>query len=246
MSVISLLLRTLGGRFARALGIDLRAGPKARQQWFLAAILYGARISGHLAARTYQVFAAQGIIAPEAILRQGWDNLVILLDEGGYTRYDFKTATKLLTAMETLEHIYQGDLEKVHQAARDACDLEQRLMALAPGIGPTTVEIFLRELRGIWPKAQPRLSPLAREAAQNLGLITSGLAAAAALEALQQRWQAEASPGHDFADLEAALVRLGRDYCRKAKGPPCPVAAFCLRKPCPRRSPPQAGGDSPA
>ncbi|RLA89124.1 MAG: hypothetical protein DRG58_05935 [Deltaproteobacteria bacterium] len=235
MSVISLLLQTLGGRFATELGIDLKAGPKARQKWWLAAILFGARISGALAARTYQVFASQGVIGPAAIRTQGWDRLVALLDAGGYARYDFKTATKLLTAMENLEQDYQGDLEQLHAAAQDAKDLEARLMRLAPGIGSTTVEIFLRELRGIWVKAEPRLSPLAGEAARNLGLVPDTPAAKSALEALKKRWAAESLAGYDFPDLEAALVRLGRDYCRKPKGPPCPLAPYCRRSPCPRR-----------
>ncbi|MBW1917089.1 MAG: hypothetical protein JRI57_03580 [Deltaproteobacteria bacterium] len=235
MSVVNRLLPTMGGRFATALGIDLKGGPQERQKWLLAAILFGARISGELAARTYQVFAANRITEPQAILRQGWDRLVDLLDEGGYARYDFKTATKLLTAMANLQQDYQGDIEQLHAVARDARDLEKRLMKLAPGIGPTTVEIFLRELRGVWLKAAPRLSPLAAEAAKHLGLVPSGLTAQAALEALQQCWAAESLAGYDFADLEAALVRLGRDYCRKAKGPPCPMAAHCQRPECPRR-----------
>ena len=133
--------------------------PGARQKWFLAAILYGARISGVLAARTFRVFAARGVYGPEAILAQGWDNLVALLDEGGYARYDFKTATKLLRVMESLQERYQGSLERLQAAAADSDDLERRLMDLAPGIGPATVNIFLRELRGIWPKADAAPEP---------------------------------------------------------------------------------------
>ncbi|MDD3579399.1 MAG: hypothetical protein PHW74_00090 [Desulfobacca sp.] len=237
MSVFNRLLQTLGGRFATELGIDLKAGPEARQKWLLAAMLFGARISGAIAARTYQVFATHGVIGPAAIRAQGWDRLVALLDAGGYARYDFKTATKLLTAMENLQQDYQGDLEQLHAVAQDAKDLEARLMRLAPGMGPTTVEIFLRELRGIWAKAEPRLSPLAGDAARNLALVPDNLAAGPALEALKKRWGAEPLPGYDFPDLEAALVRLGRDYCRKPKGPPCPLAPYCRRSPCPRRSP---------
>jgi hypothetical protein len=209
------LLTRLGGRFAAALGLDLKAGPEARQKWFLAAILYGARISGQLAARTYRVFAARGVFSPQAVLAQGWDHLVELLDEGGYARYDYKTATKLLRVMASLQEGYGGDLERVHAAARDAADLEARLQALAPGIGPATVNIFLRELRSIWAKATPPLSPLAREAAAALGLLPPDLDDREALKTLQDAWQAHPVAGFDFADLEAALVRQGLELrCR--------------------------------
>jgi hypothetical protein len=208
------LLARLGGRYAGELGIDLKAGPEARQQWFLAAILYGARISGRLAARTYRVFAARGVFSPQSILAQGWDRLVELLDEGGYARYDYKTATKLLKVMEALQTGYQGDLERLHAAAQDPPDLEVRLKALAPGIGEATVNIFLRELRGIWVKAAPALSPLARQAALALGWLTPELSDQEALQTLEDAWRARPAPGYDFADLEAALVRRGLELRR--------------------------------
>jgi hypothetical protein len=217
MQAMAELLARFRGRFAAELGIDVKASPGARQSWFLAAILYGARISGALAARTYRVFAARGLFTPEAILAQGWDNLVVLLDEGGYARYDFKTATKLLRVMASLREDYQGSLEHLHQAARDYPDLERRLLALAPGIGPATVNIFLRELRGVWEKAAPPLSPLAQKAGENLGWLPPGLTPAEALQALEARWQAAPVPGYDFADLEAALVRLGLELRRPSR-----------------------------
>jgi endonuclease III len=229
MSVIKELLARMPGKFSAELGIDLKGGPKGRQKWFLAAILYGAPISGSLAARTYRVFAARGVLTPEAVLARGWDGLVDLLDEGGYARYDFKTATKLLRVMEALKENYEGDLERLAALSQSYRDLESRLRALAPGIGPTTGNIFLRELRGIWPKAEPPLSPLAQLAAEHLKLISSGLDPFEALEALAEKWRAEPAAGHDFADLEAALVRLGRDYCRKPARPSCPMGQFCGR-----------------
>lgn len=229
MELISRVLARLPGRFATALGIDVKAGPEARQKWFLAAVLYGARISGKLAARTYQVFVSRGIYTPAAVLEQGWDNLVALLDAGGYARYDFKTATKLLKIMDTLKEQYQGSLEQLHAAAADGPDLEARLMALAPGIGPATANIFLRELRGVWAKAEPGLSPLAQLAGEHLKLLPRGLSPSEALAALEAKWRQAPVTPHDFADLEAALVRLGRDYCRKAPGPPCPLGSYCGR-----------------
>jgi hypothetical protein len=209
MEIIRELLQKFNGRFAGELGLDLKSGPEARQQWFLAAVFYGGRISGTLAARTFRTFQAAGVYTPEAILAQGWDNLVVLLDQGGYTRYDFKTATKLLKIMEALQERYQGSLERLYEAAADETDLERRLMELAPGIGPATVNIFLRELRGVWPKADPGLSSLAQVAAERSGLLSFGLSPPEALQELRRHWQAQPAAGHDFADLEAALVRLG-------------------------------------
>jgi hypothetical protein len=209
MPVIAEVLQQYSGRFAVELGIDLRSGPAARQRWFLAAILYGGRISGQLARRTYQIFAARGIYTPGAILAQGWDDLVVLLDQGGYARYDFKTATKLFKVMGTLEEQYQGSLERVHDLSRSYADLENRLEGLGAGIGPVTVNIFLRELRGIWDRATPPLSPMAQQAGEHLGMFPPGLTPEAALESLALAWQAQPEPGYDLADLEAALVRLG-------------------------------------
>ena len=116
------------------------------------------------------------------------------------------------------EH-YQGSLERLHEAAADHEDLERRLMDLAPGIGPATVNIFLRELRGIWAKADPPLSPLAQAAAEHLGLLPRGLDPREALAELERHWQAQPAAGHDFADLEAALVRLGLELRHRAERP---------------------------
>ena len=229
LPIISQLLSRSRGRFATQLGINLKSGASPRQQWFLAAILYGARISRALAARTYGVFAARGIYTPEAILEQGWDNLVALLDEGGYARYDFKTATKLLKVMAALKAEYQSSLEQLHREARDYEDLEKRLRSLAPGMGEATANIFLRELRGVWAKATPPLSPLAQLAGEHLQLLGPGLSPWEALQVLEQQWQANPVPDYDFADLEAALVRLGRDFCRKPHRRPCPMGDYCGR-----------------
>jgi endonuclease III len=227
MELLSQVLARLPGRFATELGIHVKAGPEERQKWFLAAILYGARISGKLAARTYRVFADRGIYTAQAILEQGWDNLVVLLDAGGYARYDFKTATKLLKVMASLKERYQGSLERLHEVAADGPDLERRLEDLAPGIGPATANIFLRELRGVWAKAAAPLSPLAQLAGEHLGLLPPSLGPAAALAVLEEEWRRQPAAPHDFADLEAALVRLGRDYCRKPQAPHCPMEGYC-------------------
>jgi hypothetical protein len=204
-------VKRCGGRYARALGIEL-AAPDAgeRFKWFLAAMLYGTRISESLATRTWRAFAEHGVLKPELILDTGWDGLVAILDAGGYVRYDYKTATKLLDACTALMRDYGGSLDNLHDAASDPRDLEQRIKSLGKGIGDTTIGIFLRELRGIWDQAEPPLSPLALAGANALGYLRPVVDDAdRALRRLKQVWAADGQPAAGFADFEAALVREG-------------------------------------
>jgi len=60
-------------------------------------------------------------------------------------------------------------LEPLSTQLKDSRDLEKRLLELK-GVGPTAVSIFLRELKAVWEKANPQLSPLARQVASKLGL----------------------------------------------------------------------------
>lgn len=205
------LVAARGGRYARALGIDLAApDPGERFKWFLAALLYGTRISESLATRSWHEFEAHGALSPERIAQTGWDGLVRILDAGGYARYDYKTATKLLTICATLLEDYAGNLDTLHRAAADPRDLEIRLKALGKGIGTVTVGIFLRELRGIWAQAEPSLSPLAQAAAIELGYLLPDIKDAdRALLRLRQIWHTSGQPAVAFADFESALVREG-------------------------------------
>jgi hypothetical protein len=212
------LVKDLGGRYASALGIDLAAPDTGeRFKWLLAAMLYGTRISESLATRTWREFDARNVVTPGRILETGWDGLVGLLDAGGYVHYDYKTATKLLDVCTALTRDYAGSLDALHGAASDACDLEHRLKALGKGIGDTTVSIFLRELRGIWERADPTLSPLALTAAIESGYLRSRTQnPARALSILHKLWLADGQPAEDFADFESALVREGLRSRRQA------------------------------
>lgn len=202
------MLVTEGGSFAAALGIEL-AGLRAEQiyLWFLAAVLYGAPIPESVATRTWREFAKSGVTTPQGMLATSWDGLVAILDRGGYARYDYKTATKLLDINRALIADYAGDLNRLHAAAADLADLERRIMALGKGIGEVTTGIFLRELRGRWEKAAPALSPLALRAAVALGYVKGNTEAP--LAKLKQLWRGQGGTDVDFVEFEAALVRTG-------------------------------------
>jgi hypothetical protein len=91
-----------------------------------------------------------GLKTPKKIIAAGWDFLVYpVMREGGYVRYDGRKSTQILRDCEKLTADYGGSLIRLHEAARDACDLEQRLLAFY-GIGPVTMNIFVRELRPFW------------------------------------------------------------------------------------------------
>jgi endonuclease III len=202
------------GRFslyAEDLGIDL-SSPEGRFKWFVAAILFGARIGERIAMATFRRFDDAGALeSPDALRATGWDGLVALLDLGGYARYDFSTADKLLAIMEGLKREYGDDLEELYKRSPDEADLEKRLREFR-GIGPTTTRIFLRELRDIW---RIRIEPGedAQAAAGKLGIDLGALEGAA------------------LGRAETALVKLHLRYCKKRKCAACPVADLCDRSP---------------
>lgn len=230
--VVEILTERIPGRFSAELGLTLASNrPNDLFLWFLAALLYGTRISGTIVAHTHTEFVRRGLVTPENILKTGWDGLVVVLDAGGYARYDFKTATKLLEVMRHLVDQYHGDLNQLHHAAKDARDLESRLKALGKGIGEVTVQIFLRELRGLWPKARPELSHLAVLAAKDLRLLgpVAARRRGPQVETLITLWNERTRKNKTFSDFEAALVRLGRDYCRR-RWQVCPMREYCRRR----------------
>jgi len=211
------LIRSSQGRFSKALNINLDSR-KVEEifKWFLASILYGARISETIATSTYKVFEKEGVLTPDKILATGWDGLVALLDQGGYVRYDFKTATKLLEVMKALKENYGGDLIVLHQKATDTRDLEKRIKALGKGIGDVAANIFLRELRDIWGKAEPLPCRLVIDAAKQIAIISCKEENPnKILHSLKEFWAKNGLPDWGFADFEAALVRLGIEFRRK-------------------------------
>lgn len=224
-------VHTTGGTFSRQLGIDVESRePEELFKWFLAAILFGARISEALASRTFREFEKRRLTTPKRVAAYGWDGLVTALDEGGYGRYDFKTASKLGEMSKSLLERYSGDLNRLHETARDPRDLEAKLKALGKGIGDVTVEIFLRELRDVWDKADPPLSEIAMFAAKERKLVPPHLSDRhRTLALLKERWAREGNRARDFVELEAALVRRGlelrRGRHRRDKGRPRTLSA---------------------
>lgn len=178
--------------YSEELEIDLsRRSDSEDFRWFLASVLFGARISETIAKNTYRAFERHELLEPEAILEAGWDTLVgEIMAEGGYVRYDNRKSTQILRNCETLLEEYGGSLETLHERADGPADLEERIVAFY-GAGPVTANIFLRELRPWWPKADPDPLPVVVELAEELGID---------LEAFDRK-------SEEFARIEAGLIR---------------------------------------
>jgi endonuclease III len=157
--------------YSEELGIDLAKRSDAEYfRWFLASLLFGARISETTAKNTYRSFMRHGLTNPHKILEAGRDFLVYpVMREGGYVRYDGRKSTQVLRDCEMLIADYGGRLSRLHETARDARDLEERLLAFY-GVGPVTMNIFLRELRPFWAKANPDPLPAVKRLAKRLSI----------------------------------------------------------------------------
>ncbi|WP_109511557.1 DNA methylase [Pseudomonas ovata] len=131
---------------ARTLGIEFTHDPeKGLFLWLLASFLIGKRIQADIAVNTWRVIVERyGCDTPLKLGQCTHRERVAMLREGHYTRYDESTAERLLALVNTLRRDYHGQVSGIHLASADRDDFEKRLLALK-GIGPKTVEIFMRE-----------------------------------------------------------------------------------------------------
>lgn len=187
--------------YSQELGLNL-SKPEDRFKWFLASVLYSKRISAKTAKETFLCFEQEELTTPDAILEAGWDRLVEVLDYGGYTRYDFSTASNLLEIAKMLKEKY-GNLEKLYNESENSAELENKLLEFK-GVGPVCINIFLRELREIWEKANPKVSSMAISMAQKIGLDSGYI-----------------------EEFESQLVRLNLEYCKKHRSAQCPLKEDC-------------------
>ena len=139
---------------AADLGIDLASKEEEELfKWLLACLLFGKPIQTNIAAEAYRTIVAAHLCSPDAILRAGWDELVRLLDEAHYVRYDFSTATMLLEISDELKRRY-GNMTNLIAQSKTPRELSAKLQQLK-NIGPMTARIFLREMRPYWRSSRP-------------------------------------------------------------------------------------------
>ncbi|PPF87859.1 DNA methylase [Subtercola sp. Z020] len=127
------------------LGLDPASG-RADQLygWFLASLLFGRPVQQSVAADTWRVLMKHGLTSPGRFEEFDREGLRALLDEGHYARIDYVMTDELHDVMATVKREH-GSVSELVKNASSKKELTDELLALK-GIGPKTVEIFLREV----------------------------------------------------------------------------------------------------
>lgn len=133
---------------ADELGIKIERKERELFKWFLASYLFGKRIQQKIAHQTWEVFMKHGIDSPKKIAGHTRDQIVHLLGEGSYRRYDESTAHNMLEMARTLVRDYHGNLLNMYDDCKTEQEFVSKLQKLK-GVGPKTAEIFMREAKPV-------------------------------------------------------------------------------------------------
>ncbi|MFI7012515.1 endonuclease [Streptomyces sp. NPDC050145] len=197
------LLDEHGRTYAAEAGIRLKDTPQPLYRTLVLATLLSTRIRASVGVATARALYDAGLRDPRRMADATWQQRVDALGEGGYRRYDERTATQLGDGARLLLDDCGGDLRRLRERADgDADALRTSLRGRTPGLGPTGADIFLREVQDVWPEFAPYLDAKALQGAERRGLPKDP----AALVRL-----AGDTP---YAELAAALVRAALEVKR--------------------------------
>jgi len=199
-TLIETLIAEQGTLYSAEAGSDLaRDTPEEVFHWLIGAILLSARISSALALRTAAALRAERLHTVDGIAAAAREDLVRVLNENGYARYDESTADYLRATAAWARESCGGDLRRLGADGATAGTVLKRLQG-AKGLGPAGARIFAREAQLVWDLFYPTLDGKALEQARAYGLPAEA-------DAL-----AEAAGGRArFVRLVAALTRVALD-----------------------------------
>jgi hypothetical protein len=229
-AVCSVLATRLGGSYSRLRGIKL-AGMESDEsfKWFVGAVLLGSPVRPASALAAYRELESHGLLEPRRLAAVDEDALVAHLLTAGVTAYSRRIAATIRLVAESLVVEYDADINRLHFFAEDAGDLARRLRVLGRRVPHRAVNLFLMEMRGVWDKARPGPSPAAMEAAFRLGIVGNRDYVEVADE-LRATWDRTGHKGRTYADFEAALSRLGENYCEMRRCISCPMGKLCVSR----------------
>lgn len=206
---VRVLLADHGRTFAAEAGIRLRDTPQPLYRLLVLACLLSARIRSSVAVASAGALYEAGMRDARSMGEASWQRRVDALGRGGYRRYDERTSTQLGDGAHLMTQKYGGDLRRMRDCADGDIDALRRLLQEVPGLGPAGVNIFLREVQGVWPEVAPLLDAKALQGAKALELPEDAGVLARLVD------------GGELPGFAAALVRAALD--RK-------VAADCLER----------------
>ncbi|MDX3057534.1 endonuclease [Streptomyces sp. NE06-03E] len=193
------LLERHSTTYAAEAGIRLRDTPQPLYQLLVLSLLLSARIRADIAVASARALFSHRLRTPRRMADATWQERVDALGEGGYRRYDERTATQLGDGALLLLDTYGGDLRRLRREADGDMDTLRASLRRFPGIGPAGADIFLREVQTVWPEASPYLDAKALQGAERLGLPAT------------PDKLVRLAKGEDPAVLAAALVRSALD-----------------------------------
>ncbi|GAQ88967.1 hypothetical protein KFL_004740070 [Klebsormidium nitens] len=237
------LIDRYGGRQSKEAGIDLEnGGDAALEQWFLLSVLFSRGISAGQVVNTYKVLTEGGIKNVSDAGKLEYHALWDKLSEGKAQRRD-RTTKQLQSLTQVLQDQYAGSVRQLLTSSEDPHEVRASVEAL-PYMGPTTAELFLRDLKELYPQVKDVLdvSERALEAAQHLGLVSKiartnkrqkgadsdGQKAQSPVKATDVLEELAKASGVDCRDLETALIKLHnghyRGYAKCPGGMECAAA----------------------
>ena len=129
--------------------LDILSSDTDMFRWFLLCYLFGKPIQSGVAVSTWKLFIEKKLDTPWAIVEASDHQLVRVLHQGGYTRYQHVTAHGLQVCMERLIREYEGSLFFMLESSLDEDEFSKRLQKLY-GVGPKIAEIFTRETEEVF------------------------------------------------------------------------------------------------
>ncbi|MGW3954799.1 endonuclease [Streptomyces sp. NPDC004752] len=167
-AIVRALLDRQKSTYPAQAGIRLANTPGPLYRTLVLAVLLSARIKADIAVAAARALFEAGMRDPRSMADASWQRRVDALGEGGYRRYDERTATMLGDGAELLLERYGGDLRRLR-----AQDDPKKALRRIPGLGPTGVDIFLRAVQTVWPEFAPYVDRKVRDGAERLSLPTS-------------------------------------------------------------------------
>ncbi len=129
--------------------LDIFSGDTDMFRWFLLCYLFGKPIRSETAVVTWKLFIEKKLDTPWAIAEASEHELVRVLHDGGYTRYQHVTAQGLKICMDRLIREYEGSLLLAFESSETEEEFSKRIQKFH-GVGPKVAEIFMRELEELF------------------------------------------------------------------------------------------------